>query len=57
MKKNNQKIIPIMFCFDKNYVIPASVAFYSLLEHADKTYYYKFYVLNSDISKEQQRSN
>ncbi len=55
MKKNNQKIIPIMFCFDKNYVIPASVAFYSLLEHADKTYYYKFYVLNSDISKEQQK--
>lgn len=26
--------IPIMFCFDKNYVIPASVAFYSLLENA-----------------------
>ena len=28
--------IPIMFCFDKNYVIPASVAFYSLLEHAKR---------------------
>ena len=51
---SEKEIIPIMFCFDKNYVIPASVAFYSLLEHADKNYYYKFYVLNNDISKEQQ---
>ncbi|RDU58682.1 glycosyltransferase family 8 protein [Helicobacter sp. MIT 99-5507] len=25
------KIIPIMFCFDKNYCIPASIAFISLL--------------------------
>lgn len=28
--------IPIMFCFDRNYAIPASVAFYSLLENARK---------------------
>lgn len=27
------KIIPMMFCFDENYVIPASVALYSLLEN------------------------
>ncbi len=54
MKKNNKIEIPIMFCFDKNYVIPASVAFYSLLEHANKKYFYKFYVLHSDISNEQQ---
>lgn len=46
--------IPIMFCFDKNYVIPASVAFYSLLEHANKNYLYHFFVLHSDISEEQQ---
>lgn len=46
--------IPIMFCFDKNYVIPAAVTFYSLLEHADKNYHYHFYVLHSDISKLQQ---
>lgn len=49
------KEIPIMFCFDKNYVIPASVAFYSLLENADSKYNYIFYVLHSDISNEQQR--
>lgn len=42
--------IPIMFCFDNNYVIPAAVAFYSLLENANKKYYYKFYVLHSDIT-------
>lgn len=49
-----KQVIPVMFCFDKNYVIPAAVAFYSLLEHANKDYFYKFYVLHSDISKEQQ---
>ena len=50
-----QKEIPIMFCFDKNYVIPAAVAFYSLLEHANKKYNYVLYVLHSDISAKQQK--
>lgn len=45
------KEIPMMFCFDKNYVIPASVAFYSLLEHANKNYKYILNVLHTDISK------
>lgn len=52
MKKNN--IIPIMTCFDKNYVLPASVAFYSLLENANSEYYYNIYILHSDITKKQQ---
>jgi lipopolysaccharide biosynthesis glycosyltransferase len=52
MKK---EIIPVMFCFDTNYVIPASVAFYSLMEHADKKFYYKFYILHTDITIEQQK--
>ena len=51
MKK---EIIPFMFCFDTNYVIPASTAFYSLMEHANKDYYYKFYILHSDITEMQQ---
>ena len=51
MKKQE---IPIMFCFDNNYVIPAAVAFYSLLEHANKEYDYKFYILHTDITKENQ---
>ena len=51
MKKQE---IPIMFCFDNNYVIPAAVAFYSLLEHCNKNYYYKMYVLHTDITTENQ---
>lgn len=47
-------IIPIMTCFDKNYVIEGAVAFYSMLEHADKNNFYKIYVLHSDIAKEDQ---
>ena len=50
-----KKEIPIMFCFDKNYVIPAAVAFYSLLQFADKKYKYIFYVLHSDITENQQQ--
>lgn len=47
-----EKEIPIMFCFDNNYVIPAAVAFYSLLEHANSNYFYRMYVLHSDITYE-----
>ncbi len=47
--------IPIMFCFDTNYVIPAATAFYSLMEHANKKYDYKFFVLHSDITDYQQK--
>lgn len=46
----NKKEIPLMFCFDNNYVIPAAVAFYSLLEHANREYKYVLYVLHTDIS-------
>lgn len=52
----NEKLnIPVMFCFDTNYVIPAAAAFYSLLEHANKKYDYTFYVLHSDITDIQQQ--
>lgn len=53
--KNKKEIIPIMFCFDTNYVIPAAVAIYSLLENANKDYYYKLHILHSDITSEQQQ--
>lgn len=49
-----KKEIPIMFCFDNNYVIPAAVAFYSLLENCDKNNYYKLFVLHSDITEKNQ---
>ncbi len=51
---NNKPIIPIVTCFDKNYVTPSVIAFYSLLDNADKNYFYKIYVLNSDITLQQQ---
>ena len=53
--KIGKEIIPIMFCFDNNYVIPAAVAFYSLLEHANKEFFYKLYVLHSDITADNQK--
>lgn len=48
-------LIPVMHCFDNNYVIPAAVSFSSMLEHADKKYFYKLYVLHSDITIQNQR--
>lgn len=51
----NKQEIPIMFCFDNNYVIPAAVAFYSMLENCNKNYFYKMYVLHTDISKDNQQ--
>lgn len=47
-------VIPIMTCFDKNYVVPSIVAFYSLIENSCKDYFYRIYVLTSDISSKQQ---
>ncbi|EGQ7902709.1 glycosyltransferase family 8 protein [Vibrio alginolyticus] len=44
------QVIPIVHCFDNNYVIPAAVAFYSLLEKSDKNYKYQIYVLHEDIT-------
>lgn len=48
-------IIPIVHCFNNAYVIPASVAFLSMLEHANSNHYYKLYVLHADITEDNQR--
>ena len=45
-----QKIIPIFFSFDNNYVIPASVAFASLLTNTNDNIFYNMYVLHTDIT-------
>ena len=47
--------IPIMTCFNNNYVAPAGVCFYSLLENANPNFTYKIYVLHSDITDENQK--
>lgn len=47
--------IPVMHCFDNNYVVPATVSFSSMLEHADPKYYYALYVLHTDITVQNQK--
>lgn len=52
---NKELVIPVMHCFNDNYAIPASVAFLSMLENANKNYFYKLYVLHSDITLQNQK--
>lgn len=42
--------IPVIHFFDNNYVIPAAVSFYSMLENASKEHNYILYVGHSDIT-------
>ena len=52
MRYYMSKEIPIVTCFNNNYVSPAGVCFYSLLENADSDYKYKIYVLHNEITDE-----
>lgn len=49
-----KSIIPIVHCFDNNFVIPAAVSFYSMLERANRSYFYCLYVLHDDITIDNQ---
>lgn len=42
--------IPIFFTFDNNFVNPAAVAFFSLLNRAKEGVWYEMYVLHHDIT-------
>lgn len=46
--------IPIFFTFNNDYVVPAAVAFYSLLNKANADVFYEMFVLHSDITTENQ---
>ena len=46
--------IPILHCFDDNFVVPAGVAIHSLLTHADPACRYRIYILHSDITPHNQ---
>ena len=46
--------VPIFFTFDDNYVIPAAVAFFSLVNRAKEGTFYEMHVLHHDISPEHQ---
>ena len=48
------KTIPIFFSFNNDYVEPAAVAFFSLLNKAKKDIYYDMYVLHPDITEPRQ---
>lgn len=51
-KMKNQKIVPIFFSCDDNYIPFLSVALTSIIKNASKEYFYHFYILHSDtISK------
>lgn len=45
----HRRTIPILTCFDDNYVIPAAVAFRTLAVHADPAHQYLVYVAHSGI--------
>ena len=47
--------IPIFFTFDRNYVVPAAVAFHSLLRQADPHYEYRLYVLHTGLPESDRR--
>jgi len=55
IERQQRQIIPIMHCFDNNYVIPAAVSFYSMLQHASPAHEYKLYVLHSDVTWQNQQ--
>ncbi len=47
--------IPVFFTFDNNYVVPAAVAFFSLLNKANENVFYEMHVLHSDITAENEK--
>lgn len=49
-----RKIIPIVFNFDNNYVVPPVIAFFSLLNNVRRDTFYEIFVLHCDVSAENQ---
>ena len=52
---NENKIIPIFFATDNNYVPFLAVSIKSLLENASKDYFYNIHILTDGISEENQK--
>ena len=49
-KENN--IIPVVFCFNDNYMIGAYITIFSMLESANVNTKYEIYIIYSELSKE-----
>ena len=52
---SSSNIIPIALTFDNNYVIPAGVAMYSLLENSSPNYIYEFNIIHHGITISNQK--
>jgi lipopolysaccharide biosynthesis glycosyltransferase len=50
-----ETIIPLFFSFNRNYCIPAAVAIHSMLKYADKNYFYRLYVLHTELKTNDER--
>lgn len=46
-----RETIPVFFTFDHHYVLPAKVAFWSMLRHASGDYDYRLYVIHTDLTE------
>lgn len=55
MKKTPTKRIPIVFCFNNNYIIPAIITMYSMLEKSNDSHLYVIYILHNDITIKSQK--
>ncbi|MBO5328445.1 MAG: glycosyltransferase family 8 protein [Clostridia bacterium] len=54
LEKQSNKIIPIFFASDANYLPYLSVALNSLKDNANKNYVYKIYILHNGITQKEQ---
>lgn len=52
MENNDKNVIPIFFATDNNYAPFLAVALTSLLDNASKDYFYKIYVLTTNLKRE-----
>ena len=53
---NNNKIVPVFFSCDDNFVKFTMVTMRSLLENASKDYHYNIYILNTNIMERMQKA-
>lgn len=51
-ERMNTQPIPVVFATDENYVVPTYIAAYSMLQNAEKNYYFDIYIMvPNDISE------
>jgi lipopolysaccharide biosynthesis glycosyltransferase len=48
-------LIPIVFTFDRNWILPAAVCFYSLFKHKNTSTHYELTAIHRDIDSHGQQ--